>query len=481
METQKMTRTGVHEIGAGRPATTAPGEAAQTPEQEFAQIFAQMLTGRELGEVNAFDALRLAPELSVAEVRPEQSSRMEEKEVEVKDSEELDFVDEDADESAKLKSDGLKVEATVVTAQTDKIVVDTAEEKAEIPTPVAPKERQVNDVVQNVNRLEQEFTAKAAETQQAVANDSDLQTRSRRQAVQNENRPVAVKDPSAASEGASQKQDVQDAVDNTQEAVKSGKTVVKSLTESGVKGLTEQVQSSSLSPETEAPKAQSAKSAAAGGVAGADIAKAGVAVQGAALQASVAEAAKTTVQAQGGNALVNALGSAEESSKRSTPASKESAKSAATQRTQIAEQIQKLLDAAAKSKDGNTMVVRLDPPDLGTLTVKITRRADQIFARIVPESPEVEQLLRERASEMTQVLASQGFRTENVQISIGVERSESESFCFDQFGFDRSNADSGDQANSDSPVRREVEEQTVLASIGTTPGLSEALDYGWVA
>ncbi len=142
----------------------------------------------------------------------------------------------------------------------------------------------------------------------------------------------------------------------------------------------------------------------------------------------------------------------------------------------IVERIQAALDDAAKNRDGNTMVVRLDPPELGAMTVKVSYRSDQLFARIIPESQDVEAVIRSRVSELSQILANSGLKVENVHISIGQERSESELFKFSE-SFNRSDNRGlgGEAGTNDMPG--EAEKNLLDRAYG-----DDTLEsYGWVA
>ena len=142
----------------------------------------------------------------------------------------------------------------------------------------------------------------------------------------------------------------------------------------------------------------------------------------------------------------------------------------------IVARIQAALDDAAKNRDSNTMVVRLDPPELGAMTVKVSYRSDQLFARIIPESQDVEAVIRSRVSELSQILANSGLKVENVHISIGQERSESETFKFSE-SFNRSdNRGLGGEAGAnDMPGDAE---KNLLDRTYSDDTLES---YGWVA
>ena len=95
------------------------------------------------------------------------------------------------------------------------------------------------------------------------------------------------------------------------------------------------------------------------------------------------------------------------------------------------------------------MVVRLDPPQLGQLTMKISYRGDQVYAKIIPESADVEALLRSKTTELTNVLVNSGFKAENINISFASAQDSSEMSLFGQMmGNNNSQAETYSQGNS---------------------------------
>ncbi|MBP9837622.1 MAG: flagellar hook-length control protein FliK [Proteobacteria bacterium] len=101
--------------------------------------------------------------------------------------------------------------------------------------------------------------------------------------------------------------------------------------------------------------------------------------------------------------------------------------------SEAVEKVKELISQASKSKDNNTLTLKLDPQDLGKITVKVTQRDSQVFARVIPENKEVEQYLREKASELHSVLTSVGFKADQIHISFGGEKSEAESYNFQNY------------------------------------------------
>jgi flagellar hook-length control protein FliK len=149
------------------------------------------------------------------------------------------------------------------------------------------------------------------------------------------------------------------------------------------------------------------------------------------------------------------------------------------QQDKVVERIQQLLKDAAATRNGNTMVVRLDPPNLGALTVRVTQKAGQVFARIIPESQDVEAILRGRVNEITHALTSVGIKAENIHISLGQERSESEMFQFNEFLNQNGGQESGEKGFS----RQHADSHATLGSNGAVAGdrAKAAADAGWVA
>lgn len=90
-----------------------------------------------------------------------------------------------------------------------------------------------------------------------------------------------------------------------------------------------------------------------------------------------------------------------------------------TMQDKIISRIQKMLDSAKQTRFGTTMTVRLDPQELGALTLKLSQRSDQLFAKVSPESKEVESMLRSRVHEIAGILSNAGFKADNVHVSIG--------------------------------------------------------------
>jgi flagellar hook-length control protein FliK len=86
------------------------------------------------------------------------------------------------------------------------------------------------------------------------------------------------------------------------------------------------------------------------------------------------------------------------------------------------ERVESALKEVARSKDGKTISLRLDPPSLGTLKIDVTLKDGQLHARFVGESAQVNSLLREQAHDLQQMLRKAGVQAEKIIISVGNDR-----------------------------------------------------------
>jgi flagellar hook-length control protein FliK len=150
-------------------------------------------------------------------------------------------------------------------------------------------------------------------------------------------------------------------------------------------------------------------------------------------QAMIQNAVESAVGKNGGNhtgaetrsntaeMALNLADAAKKGNSKASSAEKSESNLPGSLQDKIIDKIQKMLESAKMSRQGTSMVVRLDPPELGRVTVKMTHRGDQMFARIIPESSDVEATLRARSAEIVNTLVSSGFKAENVNVSFGSE------------------------------------------------------------
>ncbi len=82
------------------------------------------------------------------------------------------------------------------------------------------------------------------------------------------------------------------------------------------------------------------------------------------------------------------------------------------------ERVDSVLREVARSKDGKTISLRLDPPDLGTVKVDISFREGSLHVRFAAENPQVAMLLRDRSSDVQSTLRKLGLDLEQVSVSV---------------------------------------------------------------
>lgn len=81
--------------------------------------------------------------------------------------------------------------------------------------------------------------------------------------------------------------------------------------------------------------------------------------------------------------------------------------------------IEEVLKEVSGSKDGKTLSVRLDPPELGSVKIDISFRDGNLQARLVAENPQVMQLLKERGLELQQMLRRLGLNVDQIHVAVG--------------------------------------------------------------
>ncbi len=145
---------------------------------------------------------------------------------------------------------------------------------------------------------------------------------------------------------------------------------------------------------------------------------------------------------------------------------------------QIINQINKLIDQAAKLKDGSSLTIKVTPEELGQVLVKVTQRADQLFARVVPESKEVEEAVRAGVTQIVSQLVAAGFKAENIHVSVGKETPEFESQQQQSFLFEQNSEQSTGRHGSRLENGKAGIEAAKRDSVA--PG-RKAVDSGWVA
>lgn len=93
------------------------------------------------------------------------------------------------------------------------------------------------------------------------------------------------------------------------------------------------------------------------------------------------------------------------------------------------ERVEQVLKEAVKSKDGKSISFRLDPPQLGKMQIDVSFKDGALHARIVPESQQVGNIIRDRAHELVNSLRKLGLNVEKISLSV------SEQVAFEDSGF----------------------------------------------
>ncbi|GEM_PF-3451438 len=96
--------------------------------------------------------------------------------------------------------------------------------------------------------------------------------------------------------------------------------------------------------------------------------------------------------------------------------------------TQAVLKVEEALREAVKLKDGKTISLRLDPPDLGAVKIDVTVKDGSIYARVVAESSQVAAFLREKGSELQQALRRIGLDVDQVNVFVGSNSEQQKEF-----------------------------------------------------
>ncbi len=83
------------------------------------------------------------------------------------------------------------------------------------------------------------------------------------------------------------------------------------------------------------------------------------------------------------------------------------------------DKVKEVLNNLAASKSNDSITIKIDPPHLGEITVRVSQKLGEIHAKIMPESKEVEKTLIAQSSELSLVLQALGFREDQVKVTIG--------------------------------------------------------------
>ena len=82
------------------------------------------------------------------------------------------------------------------------------------------------------------------------------------------------------------------------------------------------------------------------------------------------------------------------------------------------EKVEEVLKEAVRAKDGRSISVRLDPPELGSVKIDLTMRDGGLHARLVSDSAQVSAVLRERAGDLHLILRKSGIEVDQITVII---------------------------------------------------------------
>lgn len=86
--------------------------------------------------------------------------------------------------------------------------------------------------------------------------------------------------------------------------------------------------------------------------------------------------------------------------------------------TRTFERVEQTLKEVARSKDGKSISLHLNPSELGQVKVDVTLREGTLHARLAAENPQVAQLLRDRAQELQVMLRKLGLNVDKITVAV---------------------------------------------------------------
>jgi len=124
------------------------------------------------------------------------------------------------------------------------------------------------------------------------------------------------------------------------------------------------------------------------------------------------------------------------------------------------EKVERALEEVARSKDGKTISLHLEPVTLGKVKVDVSLRDGNLHARLSAEAGEVQQLLREHAHELQAILRKSGLHVDSVSVSVGTESGtfEGSSDLYGQESFSERSEREGDGETGSFSTQPEVAE-----------------------
>ena len=125
---------------------------------------------------------------------------------------------------------------------------------------------------------------------------------------------------------------------------------------------------------------------------------------------------------------VGATGATQENKSVSNEGSARGSKNMSRSTTQrMLERVEASLKEAARSRDGKTISLKLDPAQLGRVKVDVTLRDGALHARLTPENQQVFVALREHSQELQSILRKLGLNVDTVTVTVSSDGSKDNS------------------------------------------------------
>ena len=154
--------------------------------------------------------------------------------------------------------------------------------------------------------------------------------------------------------------------------------------------------------------------------------------------------------------------------------------------TRMLERVESTLKEAARSRDGKTLSLRLEPVDLGKVKVDVSLRDGALHARISPENQQVMQNLREHAHELQGALRKLGLDVDSVSVSITADEFNGEmasgqgSFDGSSFQHERNNMPQERAQLAENTIGNKLAESLNASGESRTSKALEMVDH-WIA
>ncbi len=144
----------------------------------------------------------------------------------------------------------------------------------------------------------------------------------------------------------------------------------------------------------------------------------------------------------------SAVGTVAEAKTASTDSGERSAKQLTRPHLRrMLDRVESTLKEAARSRDGKTISLRLDPVQLGRVKVDVSLREGTLHARITPENQQVLVALREHSHELQSALRKLGLNVDSVTVTVSSETGQELS----DFGRELNNGNSFQEERNNMP------------------------------